>query len=155
MKKTTTKIIIAFILFIIALTITFPNEWINKVIYIISYAIIGLEIVWKAIKNIIKGKVFDEHFLMTIATIGAFAIGEFPEAVAVMLFYQNRGIIPKLCCKQIKKVNCKLNGYQTRFCKSKKKQSNNKSKSRRSKNRRKYYCKARRKNTFRWGYYRR
>ena len=88
MKKTTTKIIIAFILFVIALTINFPNEWINKVIYIISYAIIGLEIVWKAIKNIIKGKVFDEHFLMTIATIGAFAIGEFPEAVAVMLFYQ-------------------------------------------------------------------
>lgn len=88
MKKRTTKIIIAFILFVIALTITFPNEWINKVIYTISYAIIGLEIVWKAIKNIIKGKVFDEHFLMTIATIGAFAIGEFPEAVAVMLFYQ-------------------------------------------------------------------
>lgn len=88
MKKTKTKIIIAFILFIIALTINFPNEWINKVIYIISYAIIGLEIVWRAIKNIIKGKVFDEHFLMTIATIGAFAIGEFPEAVAVMLFYQ-------------------------------------------------------------------
>ena len=88
MKKTTTKIIIAFILFIIALTINFPNEWINKVIYIVSYAIIGLEIVWRAIKNIIKGKVFDEHFLMTIATIGAFAIGEFPEAVAVMLFYQ-------------------------------------------------------------------
>lgn len=88
MKKTTTKIIIAFILFVIELTINFPNEWINKVIYIISYAIIGLEIVWKAIKNIIKGKVFDEHFLMTIATIGAFAIGEFPEAVAVMLFYQ-------------------------------------------------------------------
>ena len=88
MKKTTTKIIIAFILFIIALTINFPNEWINKVIYIISYAIIGLEIVWRAIKNIIKGKVFDEHFLMTIATIGAFAIGEFPESVAVMLFYQ-------------------------------------------------------------------
>lgn len=88
MEKTTTKIIIAFILFVIALTMNFPNEWINKVIYIISYAIIGLEIVWKAIKNIIKGKVFDEHFLMTIATIGAFAIGEFPEAVAVMLFYQ-------------------------------------------------------------------
>lgn len=88
MKKITTKIIIAFILFVIALTMNFPNEWINKVIYIISYAIIGLEIVWKAIKNIIKGKVFDEHFLMTIATIGAFAIGEFPEAVAVMIFYQ-------------------------------------------------------------------
>ena len=48
----------------------------------------GFEIVRKAIRNIIRGKVFDENFLMTVATIGAFGIGEFPEAVAVMLFYQ-------------------------------------------------------------------
>ncbi len=54
----------------------------------ISYLIVGAEIVWKAIKNLIKGNVLDEHFLMAIATIGAFAIGEYPEAVAVMLFYQ-------------------------------------------------------------------
>ena len=47
-----------------------------------------MEIILKAIRNIIRGKVFDEHFLMSIATIGAFIIGEFPEAVAVMLFYQ-------------------------------------------------------------------
>ena len=82
------KIVIAFILFIIALVINFPNEWINKVLYIIAYLIVGFEIVLEAIENIFKGKVFDENFLMTIATIGAFAIGEFPEAVAVMLFYQ-------------------------------------------------------------------
>ena len=82
------KIVIAFILFIIALVINFPNEWINKVLYIIAYLIVGLEVVLEAVENIFKGKVFDENFLMTIATIGAFAIGEFPEAVAVMLFYQ-------------------------------------------------------------------
>ena len=82
------KIVIAFILFIIALVINFPNEWINKVLYIIAYLIVGFEVVLEAIENIFKGKVFDENFLMTIATIGAFAIGEFPEAVAVMLFYQ-------------------------------------------------------------------
>ncbi len=82
------KIVIAFILFIIALVINFPNEWINKGLYIIAYLIVGFEVVSEAVENIFKGKVFDENFLMTIATIGAFAIGEFPEAVAVMLFYQ-------------------------------------------------------------------
>ena len=88
MKKRTRKIIIALILFIISLAIPFTNEWINKIIYIICYLIVGLDIVIKAIRNIFRGKVFDENFLMTIATIGAFGIGEFPEAVAVMLFYQ-------------------------------------------------------------------
>ena len=88
MKKRGIKIIISLILFIIAFVIPFSNEWINKGIFILSYIIIGLEIVLKAIRHILRGKVFDENFLMTIATIGAFAIGEFPEAVAVMLFYQ-------------------------------------------------------------------
>ena len=88
MKKKGIKIIIALILFLIALIIDFGNVWINNVIYIIAYIIVGLEIVRKALRNITRGKVFDENFLMTIATIGAFAIGEFPEAVAVMLFYQ-------------------------------------------------------------------
>ena len=86
--KEAKKIVIAFILFIIALVINFPNEWINKVLYIIAYLIVGFEIILEAIENIFRGKVFDENFLMALATIGAFAIGEFPEAVAVMLFYQ-------------------------------------------------------------------
>ncbi len=88
MKKKGIKIIIAGILFFIALIINFNNEWVNNAIYIISYIIVGLEIVKKAIRNITRGKVFDENFLMTVATIGAFGVGEFPEAVAVMLFYQ-------------------------------------------------------------------
>ena len=88
MKKRLIKIIIALILFIVSLTINFSNEWINKGIYIVSYLIVGFDIVKKAVRNIFRGKVFDENFLMTVATIGAFAIGEFPEAVAVMLFYQ-------------------------------------------------------------------
>ena len=88
MKKRATKIIIALILFLIAMLIKFPNEWLNNGIFILSYLIVGLDIVIKAIRNIFRGKVFDENFLMTIATIGAFGIGEFPEAVAVMLFYQ-------------------------------------------------------------------
>ena len=88
MKKETIKIIISFVLFLVSLIVHFENEWINIGIYIISYLIVGLEIILKAIKNIFRGEVFDENFLMTIATIGAFIIGEFPEAVAVMLFYQ-------------------------------------------------------------------
>lgn len=88
MKKSLIQIIISFVLFLIAILIPFDNDFINKALYIISYLIVGLEIVLKAIKNIFKGNVLDEHFLMSIATIGAFVIGEFPEAVAVMLFYQ-------------------------------------------------------------------
>ena len=88
MKSRGTKIIIAGVLFTIAFIANFHNPKINFIIYILSYAIVGLEIVKKAIRNIIRGKVFDENFLMAVATIGAFGIGEFPEAVAVMLFYQ-------------------------------------------------------------------
>ncbi len=88
MRKRGIKIVISFILFLIAIIVNFNNEYVNNVIYIIAYIIVGAEIIKKAIRNIIRGKVFDENFLMTIATIGAFAIGEFPEAVAVMLFYQ-------------------------------------------------------------------
>ena len=88
MKKRARKIIIAVILFAIALLIPFPYEWINNVIFIASYLIVGLEIVLKAIRNITRGKVFDENFLMAIATIGAFAVGEFPEAATVMILYQ-------------------------------------------------------------------
>ena len=88
MKKKGIKIIIALILFIFAMAINFENVWINNSIFILSYIIVGFEILRKAVRNIFRGKVFDENFLMAIATIGAFAIGEFPEAVAVMLFYQ-------------------------------------------------------------------
>ena len=88
MKKRARKIVIALVLFVIALLIPFPYKWINNMVFIASYLIVGLEIVLKAIRNITRGKVFDENFLMAVATIGAFGIGEFPEAVAVMLFYQ-------------------------------------------------------------------
>ena len=88
MKKRAIKIIVAFILFVAAMIINVSNVWINNILYIISYLIVGYDIVLKAIRNVFRGKVFDENFLMTVATIGAFGVGEFPEAVAVMLFYQ-------------------------------------------------------------------
>ena len=88
MRKKLIKIIIAFILFLITMIFKAENEWINIGLYVISYIIVGFEIIRKALRNITRGKVFDENFLMTVATIGAFGIGEYPEAVAVMLFYQ-------------------------------------------------------------------
>lgn len=57
------------------------------ILYVLAYLISGYKVVWQAIKNISKGKVFDENFLMTIASLGAFYVGEYPEASAVMLFY--------------------------------------------------------------------
>lgn len=88
MNKQLIRIILSLFLVIISFLIKFDNQIYNNVLFIISYLIVGYDIVLKAIRNIIKGKVFDENFLMTIATIGAFCIKEFPEACAVMLFYQ-------------------------------------------------------------------
>ena len=88
MKKRLNLIIISLILFLFSIIVKFQNVWINNVIYIVSYLLVGFKIVKKAIRNIARGKIFDENFLVAIATIGAFGIGEFPEAVAVMLFYQ-------------------------------------------------------------------
>lgn len=88
MKKRLIKIILAVILYVIALVGKFENEWINNTIFFLSYIIIGFDVLKEAIENIFKGEIFDENFLMSVATIGAFFIGEFPEAVAVMLFYQ-------------------------------------------------------------------
>lgn len=88
MKKKLYKIIISGILFLIAFLLKIDNKVVNNILFIISYIIVGKEILEKAFKNITRGKVFDENFLMTVATLGAFLIGKYPEAVAVMLFYQ-------------------------------------------------------------------
>ena len=88
MKKRTIKILIALVIYIVAIVGNFGNELIKDTLFIISYLIVGLSILKKAVRNIFRGKVFDENFLMAVATLGAFGVGEFPEAVAVMLFYQ-------------------------------------------------------------------
>ena len=82
------KIILSGILFVIALIAPIEQKWITNLMYIISYFIVGIEIIKEAIINILNKKIFDETFLMSIATIGAIIIGEYPEAVAVMIFYQ-------------------------------------------------------------------
>lgn len=88
MKKKAILIVISMVLYIVALVIKTGNELINNIIFIISYLIVGFEVLRKALRNILRGKIFDENFLMTVSTIGALLIKEFPEAVAVMLFYQ-------------------------------------------------------------------
>ncbi len=70
---------------------------------IIAYIILGADVVLKAVKNIIRGRVFDENFLMTISTVGAFVIGEYPEAVAVMLFYQVGEFFQNLAVRRSRK----------------------------------------------------
>ncbi len=90
MKRRLRRIILGAVIFILAyiVKLTIDINWINPILFSISYIIVGGDVVLRAVKNIIKGKVFDENFLMTIATIGAFFVGDFPEGVAVMLFYQ-------------------------------------------------------------------
>nr|WP_286151995.1 heavy metal translocating P-type ATPase [Sporofaciens musculi] len=67
---------------------TMPDSVITPLLFIAAYVILGLEIVWTAVKNLAKGHVFDENFLMSVATLAAFTIGDFAEAVGVMLFYR-------------------------------------------------------------------
>ncbi|MDK2823209.1 MAG: Zn2+/Cd2+-exporting ATPase [Clostridia bacterium] len=86
-KKELLKLGIGLVLFALVILFKFTLP-IELGLYLISYILVGGEVLSKAFRNIIRGQVFDENFLMTIATIGAFSIGEFPEAVAVMLFYQ-------------------------------------------------------------------
>ena len=88
MKKEIIKILTSLVLLLIALLVPIDNQIIKITIYVIAYLVVGFEVLKEAIENIFKGKVFDENFLMAIATIGAFAIGEYPEAVTVMLLYQ-------------------------------------------------------------------
>lgn len=87
MKKDILKIAAGSLLFIGALIFKLPF-WGELVLFLAGYVLIGGKVLIRAVKNIFKGQVFDENFLMIIATIGAFAVGEFPEAVTVMLFYQ-------------------------------------------------------------------
>ena len=82
-----TRIIVAAVLFLAGSLLHLP-ELAEMAVFLVCYVVVGWDIVWKAITNILHGQVFDENFLMTIATIGALILGEHSEGVAVMLFYQ-------------------------------------------------------------------
>ena len=94
-KKMLYRIITAVVLFVVLMVLEhtgvleqLPSQWLVFLIYLIPYLVIGYDIVYKAVRNISHGQVFDENFLMTVATFGAFGVKEYSEAVAVMLFYQ-------------------------------------------------------------------
>lgn len=86
-KLAIAKLVISIVIFVTA-TILHPTGLNRLLIYFSAYLIAGGDVVLKAIKHILKGKVFDENFLMVLATVGALAIGEYPEAVMVMVLYQ-------------------------------------------------------------------
>ena len=98
------KLIIGILIFV---GVLFMNK--SSVFYlpmfIVSYLLIGGEVVFRAFRNILRGKVFDENFLMTIATIGAFTIGEYPEAVGGYVILSGRRTIPGYSNKSIKKID--------------------------------------------------
>ena len=86
-KKKLWRILAAAVLLIALHFIPLTGIW-QPLVYLIPYFVVGWDILWKAIRNIAHGEIFDENFLMSVASIGAFATGEYPEAVAVMLFDQ-------------------------------------------------------------------
>lgn len=87
-KKGILKMIGTIVLFLMATFLPIQNKAVVIGLYVVSYLCVGLEIILKSLHNIRKGEIFDENLLMTIATIGAFAIGKYAEAIAVMLLYQ-------------------------------------------------------------------
>ena len=86
-KKTLWRILASAAFFAAALLGPWSG-WLRLVVFLVPYIVIGYDVLWKAVRNISHGQVFDENFLMSLATVGAFFIGEYAEAVAVMLFYQ-------------------------------------------------------------------
>lgn len=86
-RKRLIRIIVSFVL-LIAVSLMGFEGWLKYVAFLVPYTVIGWDVLWCAVRNILHGQVFDENFLMAIATIGAFLTGECAEGVAVMLFYQ-------------------------------------------------------------------
>ena len=90
-QKSLLRIVVATLVSVVTIILKYTidlNEWVQLGLFGAAYLVAGYDVLWKAVKNIAHGKVFDENFLMTIATIGAFVIGEYPDAAAVMILYQ-------------------------------------------------------------------
>ena len=84
-KRMLFRVLASAVLFAVALLL--PTEgWLRLFTFLIPYAVIAWDVLWRAVRNIAHGQVFDENFLMALATVGALATGEYPEAVFVMLF---------------------------------------------------------------------
>ena len=86
-KRMLIRVIVSAVLFVVCMLLPLTG-WVRLLVFLAPYLIIGWDVLWRAVRNIAHGQVFDENFLMALATVGALAIGEYPEAVFVMLFYQ-------------------------------------------------------------------
>ena len=87
-QKRLIKTLIGAAVYVLAIVTRREDSIYSLIAFLAAYLIIGGDVLWRAVRNILHGKVFDENFLMSLATIGAFIVGDFAEAVAVMLFYQ-------------------------------------------------------------------
>lgn len=101
-KSEIIRLVVGAAIFGVATALKLSNT-LELLLYLISYVLVGGEVVLKALKNISRGQVFDENFLMSIATVGAFAIGQYPEGVAVMLFYQVGEILQGIAVNRSRK----------------------------------------------------
>ncbi len=88
LRKQLLRIVLGAVFLAVGVLLDTDNQWLELGVYLTGYIIVGGDVLQRAVKNILRGQVFDENFLMSIATIGAFIIGEYPEGVGVMLFYQ-------------------------------------------------------------------
>ena len=86
-KKMLIRILVSAVLFAVVMLVPFKG-WIRLAAFLVPFGVIGWDVLWRAVRNILHGQIFDENFLMSLATVGAFFTGEYPEAVVVMLFYQ-------------------------------------------------------------------
>ncbi len=102
MKIKLARFAVGFLLYVLCLLGVFEGN-IEICVYVASYILFAYDIVFSAINNILKGKVFDENFLMSVSTIGAFAIKEYPEAVAVMIFFQVGEFLQDLAVEKSRK----------------------------------------------------
>ncbi|MDL2318609.1 heavy metal translocating P-type ATPase, partial [Eubacteriales bacterium OttesenSCG-928-A19] len=88
MKNRLWRILASAALFAVALLVGQEPFWLRLILFLASYLLVGYDVLWKAVRGLFQGAVISENFLMSLATIGAFAIGEYPEGVLVMLLYQ-------------------------------------------------------------------
>jgi len=101
-KITIIRLLVSFILLLVGSSDVLP-EPLNVAMFVIAYLVIGARIVYKAVANIFHGEIFDENFLMSIATIGAIILGQYPEAIAVMLFYELGNVFEDVAVNRSKK----------------------------------------------------
>ena len=102
-KITLVRIIVSAALTVALMIISPEPQLLKYLLYLIPYFLIGYDVLFSAVKNIFHGELFDEKFLMTIATIGAFAIGDYPEGIAVMVFYQLGEMLQDMAVEKSKK----------------------------------------------------